>query len=171
MMNAVINISKFLLFLATLQIGFYCLAFFFNKDEAGRLDKNTILKLTEDSFHDTDDLKEAVSEYYISILNKDWNTVYKFRSDDIKRLADEETFLAIMDKKMSLFSLEDLVFQKIEIRGIAERGKYNCRLVVRVTQNPHGREHTAVVNWSKESGTWKCDSFGLKGDPILWLSN
>lgn len=167
MMNVVINIIKFVLVLVVLQISFYCLAWILTKSESVKFDKDAILKITETNFHNADDLKKAISQYYIAILNKDWKSVYNFRAYDIERLADEETFLAIMDEKMSHFSIEGLVFQMIEIKRVANKGVYSCRLVVRVLQNPGLREHTAVVNWSKETGEWKCDSFGLQGSSFL----
>lgn len=162
-MNAVNNIFNtiFLLSLITLaactKIG----------ETSNALDESTIRELVNEKFHGLEGLKQAVSQLYVSAINKDWVSVYRFRDERIQRLVDEETFVATMNEKMADFSLKELVFQLIETRKVSPQEVISCRVVMRVIQNPHAREHTAIVNWSKETGEWKCDSIGLRGSSLL----
>lgn len=162
-MNVVSNLVKVLL-LGSLFLLVACSA---SSDKGSVLDENAVRELVDEKFHGLEGLQEAVSQLYVSVIEKDWASVYGFRDKSIQRLVDEKTFVATMNEKMADFFLKELVFQLIEARKDSSGDVISCRVVLRVVQNPYAREHTAVVNWSKESGDWKCDSIGLRGSSLL----
>lgn len=162
-MNAANNILKAFLLLSLITLA--ACSEIGGKDDA--LDESVIRKLVNEKFYGLEGLQEAVSQLYVSVINKEWASVYRFRDESIQRLVDEETFVATMSDKMTDFSLRRLVFQLIEATKDPSGDIISCRVVMRVVQDPYAREHTAVVNWSKESGDWKCDSIGLRGSSLL----
>lgn len=162
-MNAVNNLLRGFFFLLMFAFA-SCSGGSQNTD---RLDGNAVRELVDQKFHGLGELQETVTGLFVAAVENDWSSVYRYRSDDIKRLVDEETFVATMNQKMSDFSLRELEFQLIETKANPSGEISICRVVMRVVQDPHQREHTAVVNWSKESGQWKCDSVGLRGSPLL----
>ena len=162
-MNAVNNYLKVLLILSL----FHLAACSVTRENGDALDEAAVLKLVDEKFHGLEGLQKVVSQLYVSAINQDWSSVYRFRDESIKRLVDEEMFVATMNQKMTDFSLKELEFQMIETTRGPAGDLVACRIVMRVIQDPHAREHTAVVNWLKESGSWKCDSIGLRGSPLL----
>jgi len=162
-MNAVNRILRILVSLAVLtSVG--CSR---NAEPSEELSASEIVDRVNSKFHGLDGLKEAVSTLYISAADHDWARVFSFRDMGINSLADEKAFVSTMDEKMADFELLDLEFQMIEATRNPASEVTKCRVVVRIVQNPHKREHVSVVNWFKEAGNWKCDSIGLRGSPLL----
>lgn len=131
------------------------------------LNNLSIQNLVKERFHGLDELQTAVSLFYSSVFEKDWSLVYSFLGKEKTKFVDEKTFVTTLKQKMSNFSLVELEFLMIEVARSPSGEAIECRVVVRVVQSPHRREHTSVVNWFKESDNWKCDSTGLRGTPLL----
>lgn len=131
------------------------------------LNNLSIQNLVKERFHGLDELQVAASSFYSAVFEEDWSLVYHFLSQEKTRFVDEKTFVTTLKQKMSNFSLVELEFLMIEVVRSPSGEVIKCRVVVRVVQNPHLREHTSVVNWFKESSDWKCDSTGLRGTPLL----
>lgn len=159
-------VNNFLNFIVILQFCLLsgCLP---ETDNNQELNEQTLNKIVHEQFHSLSELREAVFKLYVSAINKDWRSVYLLRDNTLKRLVDEKTFVKTLEKKMSNFSIQKLEFLMIETEINPSGDLTSCRTVVKIVQGPYSREHTAVLNWSKELNDWKTDAIGLRGSPLL----
>lgn len=120
-----------------------------------------------EKFHGLGDLQRAVLHLYESFVEKDWEAVYGMRLSNFKEIVSEQIFVDTMRKEQGNLVLKSLEFLTIETRRKADGQLSSARVVVKSALEGQGEENTLVVDWTRESGEWRCDSVGVFGSPLL----